>query len=83
VAFDPVVPGSQQQLVIPVNMPPDSPPTFGYAKDYVMVFSVYVVGGSYPIPQAGTDHFGFVEMELTDGTTPIVIPEPVAIDPYP
>lgn len=80
--FDPVVPGTRQVLSSPVSLPPDLPP-FQYPGTYVIAISIYVVGGSYPIPLPGHDHFAWYELELDAPTTPIVIPEPLAVEPYP
>ena len=83
VDFDPVVPGSQQQFVIPVAMPPDLPPIYGYPQNYVLDINVYVDGGSFPIPTSGIDHITYTDITLVDSTTPIVIPAPLLVEPYP
>ena len=81
--FDPVVPGTQQTLTAPINLPPDVGPPFEYPGTYVIAFSIYVEGGSYPIPVSGIDHFAWYETVINDPTTPIVIPETLIVDPYP
>ncbi len=77
--FDPVVPGTQQALNIPINLPAG----FNYPAIYVVAFSIYVDGGSYPIPLSGVDHFAWYETVINDATTPIFIPDPLIVDPYP
>ncbi len=81
--FDPVVPGTQQALNIPISLPSDSSPNFNYPATYVIAFSIYVEGGSYPIPLSGVDHFAWYETVIDDSTTPIFIPNSLSVEPYP
>ncbi len=81
--FEPVIPGASQILTTPINLPPDAGPPFEYPGTYVIAISIYVVGGSYPIPLSGVDHFAWYETVINDPSTPIVIPEPVIVEAYP
>ena len=56
--------------------------TFGevaFPADFQLQFSVYVEGGTRPIPTIGIDHDALVPITVTDTTTPIVLPTPLDV----
>ena len=48
---------------------------------YVLQISIYVEGGSQPIPTPGVDHKVLLPIEFVDRTTPIVIEETLVVEP--
>jgi poly(3-hydroxybutyrate) depolymerase len=79
VDLDDPQPGTEESFVIPIGMPPeDVLPT-----NLVLVFAVYVEGGTFYIPTAGVDHNAIYPITISDSTTPIVIEEVIYIVPVP
>jgi hypothetical protein len=76
-----VGPGSEQSYEVLVRYVP-----FGgvleFPGSYTAAVFVYVEGGSYPQPAIGVDHAALVPVELTDRTTPIVIPGVLELAPF-
>lgn len=83
IPFDPIVAGTQVPLVFPVNLPPAGNPPFDYPQTFVVNITVYMEGGNFPIPTGGIDHTAWTQYEIMDDVTPIVINNPLPVQPYP
>lgn len=53
-----------------------------FPGSYTAAIFIYVDGGSYPQPAAGVDHAVLFPVELTDKTTPLVIPGVLTLEPF-
>ncbi len=54
---------------------------FDVSKTYKMQFSIYVEGGSKPIPTPGLDHKVLIPINFVDKTTPIILQETLDVTP--
>lgn len=77
VDFSGMVPGTEEDFVIPVTLPPEDK----LPADFVFVLAVYVEGGTFYIPTPGIDHNVIYPVTINDPTTPIVIPEVLYLEP--
>lgn len=75
-----VGPGDEQMYQIPIKYL-----AFDGSLDLPNTFTVqiviYVEGGGFPIPAAGIDHQAFVEVEIIDTSTPLIIDTPLTVAP--
>jgi hypothetical protein len=77
VDFGAALPGTEETLVIPVELPPDDL----LPASFILVIAVYVEGGTFYIPTAGIDHNVIYPITINDSTTPIVVPEVLDVVP--
>jgi len=57
------------------------PLVYSVPSDWAFSITVYVEGGSKPIPAPGLDHDALVPVTITDKFTPLVIDQPIVVTP--
>jgi len=81
IPFAPATPGTEQTYEnVPIAIF-ESSPAAPLPGVYTLSISVFVVGGSFPIPATGIDHIALYEVEIQDQLSPIVVEEVLDLIP--
>jgi predicted esterase len=72
--------GDEQMYQIPIKYLPFGG-TLDFPGDYAVQIVIYVEGGGFPIPAAGIDHQVYVDVEIVDLSTPLVIDSVLTLEP--
>lgn len=74
-------PGDERSYEIPIRYQ-DFGGAVTFPGTYTLNVVIYVEGGSFPIPAAGVDHTLFVDVDLVDRNTPVVVPGVLTLEPF-
>ena len=48
--------------------------------EYTLAVTVYLKGGTFPVPRWGTDYVGTVDITIANYEDPIVVPDPIPLE---
>ncbi len=68
------------EITVPISYPL-IPFIYSTPSDWALSITVYVEGGSRPIPAPGVDHDALVPVTVTDKFDPLVVDEPIVATP--